>query len=103
MANGAGQPTQNAFVESFSGRLRDELLNETLLTSLGEARSILAVWRHDNNTSRGWLTPAEFANHNALCKQGPLGAVLTEGSAPMAVAPTAQMGSDHDETLPMTG
>ena len=34
-----GKPTQNAFVESFNGRLRDECLNETLFTSLGLART----------------------------------------------------------------
>jgi len=38
-----GKPTQNAFVESFNGRLRDECLNETLFTSLAHARSILAA------------------------------------------------------------
>ena len=39
-----GKPTQNAFVESFNGRLRDELLNETLFTSLAQARTELANW-----------------------------------------------------------
>ena len=38
---------QNAFVESFNGRLRDECLNETLFTSLGEARTVLAQWPTD--------------------------------------------------------
>jgi putative transposase len=37
-----GKPTQNAFVESFNGRLRDELLNETLFTSLAQARAVLS-------------------------------------------------------------
>jgi len=103
-----GKPQQNAFVESFNGRLRDELLNETLFTSPAQARSVLAAWKHDYNTSRphsglGWLTPSEFANRNALCKQRPLGAALLEGSAPMAVAPNAHMGSDQAKTLPMAG
>ena len=44
-----GKPQQNAFVESFNGRLRDECLNETLFTSLGEARAVLAEWRADYN------------------------------------------------------
>jgi putative transposase len=44
-----GKPTQNAFIESFNGGLRDELLNETLFTSLSEARSALAAWKHDYN------------------------------------------------------
>ena len=38
-----GKPQQNAFVESFNGRLRDELLNETLFTSLAQARRVLAA------------------------------------------------------------
>lgn len=42
-----GKPQQIAFVESFNGRLRDELLNETLFTTLGEARELLAAWRDD--------------------------------------------------------
>ncbi|WP_438363378.1 IS3 family transposase [Sandarakinorhabdus limnophila] len=61
-----GKPTQNAFVESFNGRLRDECLNETLFTSLAHARSILAAWKQDYNTVRphsklGGRTPAEIA------------------------------------------
>ena len=61
-----GKPTQNAFVESFNGRLRDESLNETLFTSLAHARSILAAWKQDYNTVRphsklGGCTPAEIA------------------------------------------
>jgi putative transposase len=65
-----GKPTQNAFVESFNGRLRDELLNETLFTSLAHAREALADWRSDFNTVRphsgvGGLTPAIYAGHVA--------------------------------------
>jgi putative transposase len=61
-----GKPIQNAFIESFNGRLRDELLNETLFSSLTYARSALSNWRSDYNDHRphsglGWLTPAEFA------------------------------------------
>jgi transposase InsO family protein len=43
----ARQAQQNAFVESFNGRLRDELLNETLFTSLAHARQELANWMAD--------------------------------------------------------
>lgn len=51
-----GKPQQNGFVESFNGRLRDECLNETLFTSLTQARQILADWREDYNTVRPhWL------------------------------------------------
>src|SRR6266852_9805715 len=60
-----GKPMQNAFIESFNGRLRDELLNETLFTSLAQARVALEEWRRDYNTVRphsriGWLTPAAY-------------------------------------------
>lgn len=47
-----GKPQQNAFVESFIGKLRDECLNETLFTSLTQARAVLAVWQQDYNEVR---------------------------------------------------
>ena len=61
-----GKPTQNGFIESFNGRLRDECLNEHLFASLPEARRIIEAWRIDYNTKRphsslDGLTPAEFA------------------------------------------
>jgi len=61
-----GKPTQNGFIESFNGRLRDECLNEHLFTSLPEARRIIEAWRIDYNTRRphsslDGLTPTEFA------------------------------------------
>src|SRR3546814_14784386 len=46
-----GKPTQNAFVESFNGRFRDECLNAEVFTSLDEARSVIARWRQDYNQS----------------------------------------------------
>ena len=57
---------QNAFVESFNGRLRDECLNEHLFGSLKDAREIIEEWRTDYNTNRphtslNGLTPTEFA------------------------------------------
>ncbi len=61
-----GKPQQNAFSESFNGRLRDELLNETLFRSLPHARVVLEAWRDDYNMQRphsklGWQTPADYA------------------------------------------
>ena len=61
-----GRPTQNGFVESFNGRMRDELLNETLFFTIGQARAILTRWVDDYNTERphsslGYATPAAFA------------------------------------------
>lgn len=47
-----GKPTQNAFIESFNGRLRDELLNEEAFDNLTQARRKLALWRHDYNNER---------------------------------------------------
>ena len=65
-----GKPPQNAFVESFNGKLRDELLNETLFTSLAQARAVLAAWKDDYNNVRphsalGNLSPAEYADRSA--------------------------------------
>lgn len=61
-----GKPVQNAFAESFNGRLRDELLNQTLFRSIRHAREVLTAWRTDYNQDRphsslGWLTPTEYA------------------------------------------
>jgi putative transposase len=61
-----GSPWQNPFVESFNGRLRDELLNIEEFSSLMEAKVIIEDWRVQYNTYRphsalGGLTPAEFA------------------------------------------
>ena len=62
-----GKPTQNAFIESFNGKLRDECLNEHQFWSLGEAQEISQWWRRQYNTLRphaslGNRTPAEFSN-----------------------------------------
>jgi len=69
-----GKPTQNAFVESFNGRFRDECLNETLFASLVDARIEINNWRNDYNNHRphsalGNVPPAEFALKQALDEQ----------------------------------
>lgn len=61
-----GKPTQNAYIESFNGRLRDECLNEHWFMSLSHVRAELAVWRKDYNEARphsslDYQTPAAFA------------------------------------------
>ncbi len=61
-----GKPIQNAFVESFNGRIRDECLNEHWFTSLNDARQTIEAWRIDYNTQRphgslAYDTPEEFA------------------------------------------
>ena len=68
-----GKPMQNAFVESFNGSFRDECLNETLFTSLDEARTTIKEWKDDYNQKRphsslGNLTPNEYANKITLKK-----------------------------------
>ena len=60
-----GNPTQNAFIESFNGRIRDECQNETLFNSLNDAHEELEKWREDYNhhgphSSIGNLRPSEF-------------------------------------------
>jgi Integrase core domain len=57
-----GKPQQNAFAESFIGRLRDECLNETLFTSLTRARAVLACWQRDYS---------EVRPHSGLGAQAP--------------------------------
>jgi putative transposase len=61
-----GRPIENAYVESFNGRLRDECLNVHQFTSLDDARRKIEAWRIDYNQHRphgslGKLTPSEFA------------------------------------------
>lgn len=68
-----GTPQQNAFIESFNGKLRDECLNETLFSSLTEAREALEAWQDDDKTHRphsalGDLTPIEFAEKTNMDK-----------------------------------
>lgn len=99
-----GKPTQNAFVESFNGRLRDELLNETLFISLAHARAALDVWKEDYNTVRphsslGNLPPAAYPAHHeeTQCPQQDTGRVAHQQHEPrtrgrvcrLAVGPTS--------------
>ena len=101
-----GKPTQNAFVESFNGRLRDEFLNETLFSSLTQARFALEEWRRDYNTVRphsriGWLTPAVHA-----AQFGPQWAKaprLVGGHAPWPIATADQMEKITPQAQLVTG
>ena len=80
-----GKPQQNAFVESFNGRLRDECLNETPFSSLSEVRALLAAWRGDYNRVRPHSalvnrTQEEFRRqHHALAATNGLGQNFTPG------------------------
>jgi putative transposase len=62
-----GKPTQNGYMESFNGKLRDECLNEHVFSSLAEARRVIEAWRVDYNevrphSSLAYQTPEEFAD-----------------------------------------
>ena len=69
-----GKPIENAFVESFNGKFRDECLNEHWFASVAEAQQLIEAWRVDYNTVRPHsalrkATPEEFAN--SLCGRSP--------------------------------
>ena len=100
-----GKPMQNGFVESFNGRLRDELLNETLFHSLPHARAVLSGWRRDYNEDRphsklSWMTPAEYRRQLSTAGRG---AALRQGSAPRPLATPINQGSNHSRTLASAG
>lgn len=61
-----GKPNQNAYIESFNGRFRDECLNEHWFTSVAQARALIETWRCEYNDERpkkalGGLTPTAYA------------------------------------------
>jgi putative transposase len=65
-----GKPNQNAYIESFNGRLRDECLNEHWFTSVLQARTVIETWRREYNEERpkkalGGMTPSAYAKHLA--------------------------------------
>ena len=104
-----GKPTQNAFIESFNARLRDELLNETLFTSLAQVRAVLSVWKDDYNNARphsalGNLTPTEYSDRSATpglrapprCSAEPIGSKMSPGLCPSLDEPR---GSDHSASV----
>ncbi len=102
----AGQTTQNAFFESFNGRMRDELLNETLFTSLAHVREKIAAWVDDYNTRRphsalGYATPAAFAAD--LKKQGAASLRIAGGYATQPLAQPALSRTNDAGTLIATG
>jgi len=100
-----GRPMQNAYVESFNGRMRDELLNETLFFGLDHARAELAAWVADYNEERphsalGYLAPSAFAAKlRSICtpatdQAAPIPTV--SASCPVALTPL------HDVSNPQT-
>jgi putative transposase len=69
-----GKPIENAYVESFNGKFRDECLNEHWFLSVAEAQQLIEAWRVDYNTVRphrslGQQTPAAYAAALATAEQ----------------------------------
>jgi putative transposase len=82
-----GKPMQNGFCESFNGRMRDELLNESLFFGLDHARAKIATWVDDYNLRRphsalGYIPPAAYAASlitNAQSRAKPAKALIAAG------------------------
>ena len=90
-----GKPMQNGFVESFNGRMRDELLNETMFRDMTHARTAIRSWATDYNEERphsalGYQTPRAFAEE--LITATDSRAAPLESSAHLSVAPSAPIG-----------
>jgi putative transposase len=103
-----GKPTQNAFIESFNGKLRDELLNETIFLSLHHARLELAEWKEDYNRVRphsaiGNITPFEFALLNDPGSNGPGRCAFARAPRPGPLHHTARLAQMDAGTLLLTG
>jgi putative transposase len=100
-----GKPMQNGFCESFNGRMRDELLNESLFFGLDHARCAISEWADDYNTARphsslGYQTPASFAGTLAAIGSS---AALPQGHAPTPIAQPAPHGVMDAEALIAVG
>ena len=103
-----GKPTQNAFIESFNGKLRDELLNETIFVTLDHARLELAEWKDDYNRVRphsaiGNITPFEYALRNDPGSNGPGRCASGGAPRPGPLHHIAGMAQMTDGTLLSTG
>jgi len=95
-------PWENGYVESFNGKLRDELLNRELFLGLEEARVVLDAWRLDYNhrrphSSLNWQTPAAYA---ATLDDSKAGAFPAASDADPPVGATHQPPAQHPITPP---
>lgn len=101
-----GKPMQNGFVESFTGSMRDALLNETMFRSPLHARAVIANWVIDDNPQRphsalGYQTPADFAL--LLITATAHHAASDDSSARRAIAQPAPNGVNEERTLVTAG
>lgn len=97
---------QNGFIESFNGRMRDELLNETMFRGPVHARAVIADWVTDYNTQRphsalGYQTPADFALHMITATAHH--AAPDDSSARRAIAQPAPNGVNEERTQVTAG
>lgn len=100
-----GKPMQNGFCEAFNGRMRDELLNETIFRDLDHARSVIARWIVSYNQRRphsalGYLTPAAFAAKLTATEDRLRNPDQLRRSS---LAPTAHTRHSHQRTLTAAG
>jgi hypothetical protein len=98
-----GKPTQNARVESFHGRLREEWLNVSWFQNLFDAKRKIAAWRTEYNEERphsslGYLTPNEYAARSGRASCGNDG-----DEAALENAAAFASGVSHIPTAPATG
>jgi putative transposase len=80
-----GKPTDNAFIESFNGRLRQECLQQNWFTSLDDAKQIVETWREDYNQERPHSslkqqTPSEFVAYWRQIQAVSTAEILAHGS-----------------------
>jgi len=101
-----GKPMQNGFVDSFNGRMRDELLNETMFRNLVHARVVISAWATDYNTERphsalGYETPANYARTLTTAIARPT--ARDESSARRAIANPAPNGVNTNRAPVVAG
>jgi putative transposase len=106
-----GKPTQNAHVESFHGRLREECLNISWFQNLFDARRKISAWRTEYNEKRphsslGYRTPREFAEHERATSSGKDGdktalenaSAFASGVSHFPTAPATAAGVEAKQT-----
>jgi len=95
----SAKPMQNGFVESFNGRLRDELLDETMFQNLAHAPVVIAAWAADYKTERphsalDYRTPTDYARKLTTAIARP--AAGNDGSARRSIAQHPLTGANPD-------